>query len=62
MNTILLSSITNLLKQRKANSHKGDYGHALIIAGKVGKMGAAVIAARGLYAFGCGIANRKWSK
>lgn len=54
MNTILLSSIANLLNHRKANSHKGNYGHALLIAGNQGKMGAAVIAARACMRSGVG--------
>ena len=29
---------------RKPEGHKGDYGHALIVAGSVGKSGAAVLA------------------
>jgi hydroxyethylthiazole kinase-like uncharacterized protein yjeF len=54
LNTISLSDIATLLKHRQANSHKGDYGHALIIAGNIGKMGAAVIAARACMRSGVG--------
>ena len=41
-------------KLRKKFSHKGDYGHALILAGSCGKMGAAVLAARAALRTGCG--------
>jgi NAD(P)H-hydrate repair Nnr-like enzyme with NAD(P)H-hydrate dehydratase domain len=29
---------------RRPNTHKGDYGHLLVIAGSVGKTGAAAMA------------------
>ncbi len=44
-----------LLKPRPPYSHKGDYGHALLIAGSAGKMGAAVMAARGSIRSGVGL-------
>ncbi|MFZ0211628.1 MAG: NAD(P)H-hydrate dehydratase [Candidatus Acidiferrales bacterium] len=40
---------------RKADSNKGLYGHALIVAGSVGKAGAAVLAARGALRVGAGL-------
>ena len=30
-----------------ANSHKGNYGHVMVIAGSRGKSGAAILASRG---------------
>jgi len=36
-------------------SHKGSYGHALIVAGSLGKSGAAVLAARGALRSGSGL-------
>ena len=39
----------NFLDGRAADSHKGTYGHALLVAGSYGKMGAAVLAARALF-------------
>ena len=30
-----------------ANSHKGKYGHVMVIAGRRGKSGAAILASRG---------------
>jgi NAD(P)H-hydrate epimerase len=36
-------------------SHKGSFGHALIVAGSLGKSGAAVLAARGALRSGAGL-------
>lgn len=55
MKTIGKTLITNLFKQREADSHKGSYGHALLIAGNKGKMGAAVIAAKSCLRSGVGL-------
>ena len=49
------SLIASLLKQREADSHKGTYGHALLIAGNKGKMGAAVIVAKACLRTGAGL-------
>lgn len=43
------------LWQRAAASHKGHYGHALLVAGSYGKMGAAVLAARAALRAGVGL-------
>ena len=40
---------------RKAAANKGDYGHALIVAGSVGKSGAAVMASRAALRAGAGL-------
>ena len=40
---------------RKKDSHKGDYGRALIIAGSRGMTGAAVLAARTALKAGAGL-------
>ncbi|MGB6875603.1 MAG: NAD(P)H-hydrate dehydratase [Candidatus Acidiferrales bacterium] len=40
---------------RKADSNKGLYGHALIVAGSVGKAGAAAMASRGALRAGAGL-------
>ena len=40
---------------RRKFSHKGDYGHALLIAGSYGKMGAAILAAKACLRTGCGL-------
>jgi len=44
-----------LLKPRKRFSHKGLYGHALLLCGGYGKMGAAVLAARACLRSGVGL-------
>ena len=49
------AKIKAIVKPRKANSHKGTYGHALIIAGSKGKMGAAAIAAKACLRAGIGL-------
>jgi NAD(P)H-hydrate epimerase len=44
-----------ILKHRKKFSHKGSYGHGLLIAGGYGKMGAAVLAAKAGLKAGAGL-------
>ncbi len=46
--------VSQLFMPRPAFSHKGTYGHALIIAGKYGMAGAAVLAARACLRSGVG--------
>jgi NAD(P)H-hydrate epimerase len=43
------------LPERRPNSHKGTYGHALILAGSTGKTGAAALAAWGALRVGAGL-------
>ncbi len=43
------------LRERHANDHKGTFGHALLVAGAFGKMGAAVICARAVLRAGAGL-------
>jgi ADP-dependent NAD(P)H-hydrate dehydratase / NAD(P)H-hydrate epimerase len=40
---------------RRAAGHKGDYGHALVVAGSVGKSGAAVLAGTAALRAGAGL-------
>jgi hydroxyethylthiazole kinase-like uncharacterized protein yjeF len=40
---------------RKPQGHKGDYGHALVVAGSVGKSGAAVLASWAALRAGAGL-------
>ncbi|THH41679.1 NAD(P)H-hydrate dehydratase [Neolewinella litorea] len=47
--------VAQLLKKRHANDHKGTFGHALLVAGGFGKMGAAVISARAVLRAGAGL-------
>jgi len=43
------------LHPRSADSHKGDYGHVLLVAGTTGKAGAAILAARSAVRAGAGL-------
>ena len=52
---ILKDDIIPLLKTRSKFSHKGSYGHALLIAGSYGKMGAAILASRAALRTGLGL-------
>jgi len=55
METISKKTIKNLLKKRRADSHKGTYGKVLIVAGSEGMAGAAVLTARGALRAGSGL-------
>lgn len=52
---ITYNSVRPLLKPRKKFSHKGSYGHALLMAGSKGKSGAAIISAKAAMRSGCGL-------
>lgn len=47
--------VAPLIKRRAKFSHKGTYGHALLVAGSYGKMGAAVLAAKSCLRSGVGL-------
>jgi hydroxyethylthiazole kinase-like uncharacterized protein yjeF len=47
--------IASLFPKRSRDSHKGDYGHVLVIAGSQGKGGAAGLTALGALRSGCGL-------
>ncbi|GGI22219.1 NAD(P)H-hydrate dehydratase [Pedobacter mendelii] len=49
------SDIQNILKPRKLFSHKGTYGHALIIAGNTNTMGAALLSSMACLYTGAGL-------
>ncbi|HJN05171.1 MAG TPA: NAD(P)H-hydrate dehydratase [Bacteroidales bacterium] len=52
---IIDKDIYPILKGRAKFSHKGTYGHALLIAGSYGKMGAAILASRACLRSGVGL-------
>lgn len=49
------NDIASFFPSRSTFSHKGTYGHALIVAGSKGKTGAAVLAANACLRSGCGL-------
>lgn len=52
---ILGETVSSWLKPRGLFSHKGNFGHALLIAGKKGMAGAAVMAAKAALRTGSGL-------
>ena len=44
-----------LIKKRKADTHKGDYGHVLIVAGSAGMTGAAYLVSEAAILMGSGL-------
>jgi NAD(P)H-hydrate epimerase len=47
--------VKKIFRPRSAFSHKGTFGHALIVAGSYGKMGAAVLCTRACLRSGAGL-------
>ncbi len=47
--------VAGIIKRRRKFSHKGTFGHALLIAGSYGKTGAAVLAAKAALRSGLGL-------
>jgi hydroxyethylthiazole kinase-like uncharacterized protein yjeF len=45
----------SIYKPRNPFAHKGNFGHALILAGSYGKMGAAILAAKACLSAGAGL-------
>jgi NAD(P)H-hydrate epimerase len=52
---ITAAEVKPILHTRRRYDHKGHYGHALLICGSTGKMGAAVLAARACLRSGAGL-------
>lgn len=48
-------TISSIYKSRNRFSHKGNFGHALMIAGSYGKIGAAVLSAKACLRSGVGL-------
>jgi ADP-dependent NAD(P)H-hydrate dehydratase / NAD(P)H-hydrate epimerase len=49
--------IKDLLKNRARFSHKGTYGHTLVVAGSKGKMGAAILTSKAAIKAGAGLVS-----
>ncbi|MFN5334660.1 MAG: NAD(P)H-hydrate dehydratase [Bacteroidota bacterium] len=54
-NMLTGEEVRKLMIPRKSFSHKGDYGHALLLAGSKGKTGAALLAAEACLRSGAGL-------
>jgi NAD(P)H-hydrate epimerase len=52
---LLQTEIRLIVKARDANSNKETYGHALLVVGSKGKMGAAIISSRACLRTGVGL-------
>ncbi len=52
---VSLNDVKRIVKPRLKFDHKGRYGHALIIAGSIGKIGAAVLSSRASLRAGLGL-------
>lgn len=52
LNGLLAKSI---IRTRGKFSHKGDFGHALLVGGSFGKMGAAILMSKAALRTGCGL-------
>lgn len=55
LHLLVEEELSVLLSPREREAHKGDYGHALLLAGSPGKSGAAVLAARAAVRAGAGL-------
>lgn len=55
INLVQIEDVRSLLPVRPKNSHKGTYGHVLIVAGSRGKTGAALMAAKACLRTGAGL-------
>ncbi|HFC00298.1 MAG TPA: NAD(P)H-hydrate dehydratase [Phaeodactylibacter sp.] len=49
------NNVKSILKKRKKYAHKGNFGHALLIVGSYGKVGAAILATRAALKTGAGL-------
>lgn len=49
--------ISSILPKRSKYSHKGTYGHALLVGGSIGKMGAIILASKAAVKSGAGLVS-----
>lgn len=52
---MLRKDVTGMIRKRRKFDHKGQFGHALLLAGSYGKMGAAVLASEACMRAGAGL-------
>ncbi|MDA8424175.1 MAG: NAD(P)H-hydrate dehydratase [Nitrospiraceae bacterium] len=50
-------SLLGIMGRRETDAHKGDFGHLLVVAGSLGKAGAAVMTAKGALRAGAGLVS-----
>jgi NAD(P)H-hydrate epimerase len=55
LDLLVADEISGWLTPRARDAHKGDFGHALLVAGSPGKAGAAILAARAAVRSGAGL-------
>lgn len=55
LHLLTAEELAPLVPERSRASHKGDHGHALLVAGSPGKAGAAILAARAAVRAGAGL-------
>lgn len=57
MHYLTADSVKSLVPVRSKFSHKGTFGHALLIGGSYGKMGAVLLASKAALRTGCGLVS-----
>ncbi len=57
MDELVLKHFSDYLKPRARDSHKGDFGHVLIVGGNVGYSGAVLLAAEAALRVGAGLVS-----
>ena len=55
LNLLVGRELQDLLFPRPLSAHKGDFGHVILVAGSIGKAGAAILAARSAVRSGAGL-------